>query len=256
VLASRYGRSTWWGFLLPVVVNVGAPALRDLTDPVATAAACGLLTAWLLGWRPIWLACWAVAAVLSREQNLAIVGIVLFGCLTANRGPGLFFRREKRLVSPYAAAALLVTVAVWLAWVGVLYGFYGTLPFLRVNVGAPLAGMWWRWTHLEGQVGAARLPIHAVAMVFLTMQIAISLLLPLARAEATAMLTALAGAALAFLAGPAIFENGQSYTRVFLWMPLGIWIWSMQTRRSWPIMLLSPAALWPLFALVQVWRAT
>src|SRR5207244_3002432 len=41
-LALRHGRSAWWGFLLPLVVNVGMPALRDLTDPLAALTACGL----------------------------------------------------------------------------------------------------------------------------------------------------------------------------------------------------------------------
>ena len=40
--------SPWWGFLLPLLLNAGTPALRDLTDPVATFAVCGLLAAWLM----------------------------------------------------------------------------------------------------------------------------------------------------------------------------------------------------------------
>ena len=48
VLATHYGRSPWWGFVLPIAVNVGISLLRDLTDPLAALAVCGLLTAWLL----------------------------------------------------------------------------------------------------------------------------------------------------------------------------------------------------------------
>lgn len=45
LLAHHYGRSSWWGVTLPIVVNLGVAALRDLTDPISTLAACGLVTA-------------------------------------------------------------------------------------------------------------------------------------------------------------------------------------------------------------------
>jgi len=86
------------------------------------------------------------------------------------------------------------------------------------------------------------------------LQIGLSGAMAFFRAERTVLLVALAGAALAILAGVPIYLNGQSYTRVFLWMPLGIWLWSLQTGRRWPVWLLTPAVLWPCFALIQVWR--
>ena len=227
--------------MLPLVLNVGDPALRDLTDPLAATAACGLVTAWLLRWRAVWLALWATAAVLSREQNLAIVGIVMLGCCTQ--------RYWNRLLW------LMGAVIVFGVWMAVLYAVYGALPINSDNIAVPLAGLWWRWGHLDGQVGTSRLPIHAVSMAFVVLQIAICLVLPLFRPGRTALLIALAGAALAILGSAAVYADGHSYTRVFLWMPLGLWIWGVQTGRRWPIAAMSVAALWPLFAVVQVWRA-
>lgn len=66
-------------------------------------------------------------------------------------------------------------------------------------------------------------------------------------------LTGLAGVALAMVASDAIFEDWNSYMRVLSWMPLGIWFWAVQTGRSWPIWLLTPAAIWPFIATPQGW---
>jgi hypothetical protein len=238
-LAGHYGRSPWWGFVLTLAVNAGAPALRNLTDPLATLAAGGLLAAWLLHWRPSALVAWAVAAVLSREQNVAVVGIVLLGAVSGRRWR--------------SAAGLVGALLIWLGWVGILRGAYGCWPTAAGNVGVPLAGLYYRWTHLGGSLGAGRLPIHAVAMLHLSLQIGLSLALPWLRAGRTATLVALAGAALALLSGPPIYANGQSYTRVFLWMPLAIWLWSVQSGRRWPLAVLLPAALWPCVGILQVW---
>jgi hypothetical protein len=37
LLALRSGLSSWWGFLLPIAVNAGLPALRDLTDNLSVS---------------------------------------------------------------------------------------------------------------------------------------------------------------------------------------------------------------------------
>ena len=54
--------------------------------------------------------------------------------------------------------------------------------------------------------------------------------------------------------GPPIYENLESYTRVFYFMPLAAWMWGVQTRRAWPVLLLLPALLLPCVALVDAWR--
>jgi hypothetical protein len=238
--ALRCGRSPLWGCLLPIVLNAGAPALRNLTDPLAALTAAGLLIAWLTGRGPWHLGLWAVAAVLSREQNAAVVLIVLLEALLRRHGP--------------ACVSLAAGLAVWAGWLLLLRHMYGAWPFQQGNLSPPFAGIVYRLTHISGAVGAHAAPIHALAIAFLLLQIGMSGAMAFFRAERTVLLVALAGAGLAILAGVPIYLNGQSYTRVFLWMPLGIWLWSLQTGRRWPVWLLTPAALWPCFALVQVWR--
>ena len=112
-----------------------------------------------------------------------------------------------------------------------------------------------RVTHFEG-VPAHVHVLHLIGMTLLGTQIVIALLMPLTRPRPIIMLTALAGAALTVLASTAIHEDPYSYMRVLVWMPLGIWLWSVQTGRRWPIALISSAALWPVLAVsVAVWRA-
>jgi hypothetical protein len=238
--AVRHGRSALWGCLLPVVVNAGAPALRDLTDPLSTLAVTGVLVAWLLRQNPWVLGAWAVAAVLSREQNAAVVALVLLGALFHRRWP--------------LAAGPAVALAVWAGWLLVLRAAYGTWPFQPSNASPPFAGIVYRLTHMSGAVGSHAAPIHAAAIAFLFLQMGLTVVMAFFRPGRTVLLVALAGLALAVLAGVPIYLNGQSYTRVFLWMPLGVWLWAVQSGRGWPVWLLSPALLWPCFALVQVWR--
>jgi hypothetical protein len=236
VLARSFGRSTWLGFLLPVVLNVGSPALRDLTDPLAATTATGLIVGWLLGWRSVWLGLWAAAALLSREQNIVIVVVVLAMCWANGRTP--------------QAAAIVTALLLWFGWLGVMYDFYHELPFATNNLAAPLVGLWWRWTHLNGLPPQVYF-LHVVGMICLTTQVAMCLLLTLCRAERVVMWTALVGAALTLLASRDILLDWNSYMRVLLWMPLGIWIWAVQTGRRWPIVLLSPMAIWPIIATPQ-----
>jgi hypothetical protein len=240
VWAARHGRNPLWGCLLPIVLNAGAPALRDLTDPLAALTAAGLLVSWLLH-RPPWVVgAWAVAAVLSRETNAAIVLIVLSISL---------YHRSWR-----PAAWTGTALAAWLCWVGFLRWAYGVWPFLPGNLGAPFVGITYRLAHLDGAIGAGRAPIHAVGLGFLLLQMGLCVLILFFRPRGAPTLVALAGATLAATAGVPILIDGWSYTRVFLWMPLGIWLWSLQSGRRWPVWLLTPAALWPCFAVMQAWR--
>ena len=210
--------------------------LCDLTDPVAATAVAGLLVAWLLGWNAVWLGLWAAAALLSREQTMLIVIPVLAICWASGRVP--------------QAVACFAAFLSWFAWLGVVYDWYGEMPFATNTLTAPLVGMIWRWTHLEGMPTHVYF-LHMLGMALLGSQLVMCLLLPLFRAERAVMWTALAGAALTLLASRGILEDWNSYMRVLLWMPLAIWIWSVQTGRRWPIVLLCPAAVFPIIATPQ-----
>jgi hypothetical protein len=240
ILAQHYGRSPWWAVALPLVVNAGAPALRDLTDPVSILAAAGLVTSWLLGWRPWLLAGWALAAVLSREQNVVIVFIVLLEALSRRRGR--------------AVSALAVALLIWVGWICLLRSSYGVWPFVSENINMPCEGIYYRLTHMLGGRGTMSSPVHVLGMFLLLLQLAFTLYLVAIRAERLVLLLCLTGAGLALMAGVSIFLNLESYTRVFWWMPFGIWLWSIKTGRVAPILCLSCAAALPCLALVQAWH--
>ncbi|MFN4260061.1 MAG: hypothetical protein ACK4RK_12265 [Gemmataceae bacterium] len=243
-LARQYGMSPWWGLLLPLAVNAGLGSLRNLTDPVANCALIGLLTAWLLGWRHWVLCLWALAAVFSREQNLVIVGIIFLAAV---------WRRQY-----LASVGLAGVAALWLGWVGVLHHLYGEWPFLpsQGNMGAPLAGMLFRWTHLDyPSASLVAAILHFLRMLHLSLLVILALLLVVKRYESrTLTLLLLWSMLLVTMGGTAIYDDAWSYTRVFAWLPIGIFLHGMQARLRWALLALTPAALWPCVAVLHAWR--
>jgi hypothetical protein len=239
LLAIHFGRGPWWGFLLPVAINAIMPAFRDLTDPLAALAIVGLLASWLMAW-PTWLLVgWGVACVLSREQNIAMVLIVGL--------ESLLTRQWRRSVGLAAVAA------VWTAWMLTLHRLYGSWPSGPMNVGGPFAGLWQRWTHLRGDAGCLSVPAHALRMSLLTANLAVCVVAAWRGQRITGMI-ALAGFGLACIAGPAIYADAFSYSRVLNWAPLAVWLWTIQSKRRWPLLVLAPAVCWPLIEIVKVCR--
>jgi hypothetical protein len=237
IVARHYGRSAWWGAALPFILNVTPAALRDLADPVATFAACCLVAAWLLDW-PAWTFVPVGAlALLSREQNLIIALLVLFEA-------GL--KRNHRVVT-----AIAVAIVVWIAWICQLRSFYGQWPFLSVNSESPFAGFWHRLHHMTGGLSTPDSWVHALAVATLGLQMGLTIWMTAARGKRLFCLIALAGMALAVQGGVSIYLNLESYTRVFWWMPFGVWLWSMHSGRTWPAALMTGSFLWPCYALVQ-----
>jgi hypothetical protein len=227
-LAFRYGRSAWWGFLLPLVVNVGMPAMRDLTDPLAALTAAGLLAAWLLR-RPAWVVfAWGAAAVLSREQNAALVVILLAAAV---------YGRRWRPAAALAASALLLA-----GWLTLLRQVYGTWPFSPHNVGLPLTAMADRFRQPLGP----HFPVVAAEVLrrlVLPTQIVLCGALIFLRVHRSVKLIGLAGAVLAVVAGDAVYGDQWSYLRVFAWMPLAVWTGGVISGRRWPVLLLFPVVL-------------
>jgi hypothetical protein len=240
--ARHHGRSEWWGLLLPFAVNAGMPLLRDLTDPLAVCAVAGLATAWLLRWRAWVVVLWAAAAVFAREQNAAVIGCVLAAALWRRRWG--------------AAAGLTATLAAWAGWGCFLWHVYGQPPLPNLNgqlVGLPFAGMWDRWADLTSG-GAAMAAVHLFGMGMLTVQVVLAVHAATQKGSRVLAGVALLGAALAVFAGRAAYEGAFDYSRLFVWAPLGVWYQSLHAQRRWPLLLLTPAALWPLSAVVQAWR--
>jgi hypothetical protein len=234
--AVRHGRSPWWGLTLPLALNAGLPALHNLTDPLSTLTVFGLLAGWLAGARASVLTAWAIAAVLSREQNVVPVGIVLLA--SAWRG-----RRG-------AALGMAASLVLWASWVGLLRAAYGTWPFLGVGASFdhPLYGMAWRWARPGGNDHfSRRLSIFLVAsMLQLTAQIGAAISLTGWRRERVVTLCMLASVSLALVGGTGIYCDFWSYTRVFVWLPMGLWLLGLRRGVPGVIALLAPSALWPL----------
>jgi hypothetical protein len=241
-LALRHGLSGWWGFLLPLALNPGLPALRNLTDPLATLALVGLLGGWLVR-APAWaVGLCAAAAVLGREQNVAIAGLLL--------GAGLWARRWRD------AAAVTAALLVWAGWVLTLRSAYGVWPFLpgQGNFAGPLEGYLARWAQLGHPLWSRKdTAMHLVAMLGLTLQslLALYLLLRAPSGERVMPLVALAGVALVGAAGWSIYEDAWSYMRVLVWLPAGLWLAGLRARRGWVLLLLA-VDIYPTLHMAQI----
>jgi hypothetical protein len=226
--------------LTPFLLNASTPALRDLTDPLATAAIFGFLIGWLRLWN-VWTLClFAAAAVFGRETNVAVVGLALAATVWMRDWP--------------RAAGLAVVLLGWIGWAVFLGIQYGALPFATGGFDWPFAGIYYRLAHLRGDAVSGGAPIHAVGLAYVGALALIAVVaMPICRANAILTLTALMGALMAICGSSYIFMDGHSYTRVFIFLPLGILLWGLQSGRVWPLCALAPALLWPAYALAQVW---
>lgn len=233
-LALRSGQSPWWGFFLPLGANLGLSLLHDFTDVLSTAAVFALLAAWLFDARWHWIALAALAALFSREQNLAVVGLVALAAPLRGR--------------LRTAAALAGVLALWGVWVLLLRQWYGRWPFLTDSgqFEMPLAGMAFRWKHLGGNHGFSRrlALIHAASLIHLTLLLGAALVLAARQRSRVLAAALLGGVALAVLAGHNIYMDFWSYNRVFVWIPLGIWLGGLQTSQRWALGFLAPGFLW------------
>jgi hypothetical protein len=256
LLARRYRRSPWWGFSLPLVLNAGMPMLRDLTDPLAAATLVGMLTAYWLEWSTGSLALWAVAAVLSREQNAVILVFAYFDAVARRdadsrkaMGWGIPSRHKSMKTAPRVFAAALLVAA---GWIVLLRLWYGEWPASPANVSTPFSGIASCLTHLSGGYGRPSI-INVLGMGLLFVELGLCVWLLVRHPHGLAAGIAAAGVGLAVLGGEAVYESGWSYARVFVWMPLAVWLWAIQTNRRWPIVVLSANAFWLVLATAQPW---
>jgi hypothetical protein len=219
-LAVRYGVSAWHGFFLPLAVDAALPALRDLGDVTSTCAVCGLLAVWL--WQgPSWaMAAAALAGLLAREQNVAIVLLVL---------GGVCYRRRWS-----DALGLVATLALWCGWQLALRLAYGEWPMTAAsgNVGVPGQGLWYL-LHRIATSSLSKASLTDVAcLVVLAVRGAFGIYLLRTPADRLTVLVALAGLGLAIVAGTYVYEDRWSLMRVFAWLPLGCWLGCIQARQT------------------------
>jgi hypothetical protein len=240
LLARHFGENPWWGFTLPLALSTGVSSLHDLTDPLGMLGAVALLWCWLSN-RPSWqIAAAAVVAMLAREQNLAIA-VLLLG-IACWRG---------RFAD---AGGLAVAIAIFAGWVALLWSAYERWPFIPAGDGEfePIfAGILFKWTHLGGTpvIWNRFVIIDAALMTFLMLQFGL-LVVTTCRCDGELSLLGVAwgGALLAALAGSKIYADFWGITRVFFWLPLGLWCLGLQTQRRWIVWSLIPGAAWSILA--------
>lgn len=122
------GRSGWWALAIGLSPGLMLALLRDLSDPVATAAGLGGLMAWHHRRRPIATALLTLA-VLTREPMVFAPLAVGLSALLAARGGAHGDRQPlpERLRS--AAPVTLIPLAAFAGWYAyVTFRFGGTLP--------------------------------------------------------------------------------------------------------------------------------
>ncbi len=242
LLARRQMLSPWWGCLLPLAVNAGMPALRNLTDVLSTLAVCGLLATWLLR-GPWWqIALWSAAAAFCREQNIAVVGPV--GLVAA-------WQRQGR-----TCAVLAGVLGLWSLWACALRLMYGVWPFLPTqgNFGPPLEAYLQCWPKLGAHGVTGNAVVHAAALAFVGLQTLLALYLCARRPGDPVLRLVLLGAvSLAVLGGTAIYEDKWSFTRVLAWLPLSLWLACTWTRRRWALAALALPGLLPLGVVLKAW---
>jgi hypothetical protein len=238
--AWKHGMSVAWGVVLPLVVNAGIPALRDLTDNLSTLLIFALLVAWLFE-APWWsLTLLALAAVFAREQNVLVVGIVMLAAAWKQR---------------YAlTSGLVATLVAWLAWATFLHAVYGSWVFENSSLvrGVPFDGLAYGWTHLGGFHHSTRLAIiNGLSLGHMAVLLAIAVPAGLFGGSRVLAAVLLLSLVLAIFATDGIWNDLISYRRVLVGLPLGIWLAGIHGRKSrllWP---LTPAGLFSLAAALR-----
>ncbi len=239
-LAARQGMSPWWGLLFPVGCNAGLSLLYNFTDNVGTLAVFGLLCAWLTGARGWVIVLWFAAAVFSREQNVAVAAVAVLAAAWTRRYTVL--------------AGFGLVLGLLLVWVAYLHALYGTWPVLQSqgHFNLPGQGLWYAWQHRGGaERFSTRVAIVQCAALFhLIALIGLAAYLAFRQPSRFVALVLLGGVALALVIDHFIYRDFRSYTRVFVWLPMGIWLAALQLRVRWPMGALAPAGLWPVVAIL------
>jgi hypothetical protein len=151
VLARRYGRHALWGVAIALSPGVLVSLARDLNEPLAALGLIGGLALWTTSRWGLAIAPFCLAA-LARETTLAVlVGLGVWALVELARS------RDWRTHLP-RAAALLVPLALVLAWQRHLAGVWDQVP-LQANNGnlrSPFIGVIGHLFRGVGDVSPAR----------------------------------------------------------------------------------------------------
>jgi hypothetical protein len=113
--------------------------------------------------------------------------------------------------------------------------------------------MAYRWAHPGGNDHfSRRLALILIpSMCQLTALIGVGLYLATRGRDRAVALCVLAAVGLAVVAGKGFYCDFWSYTRVFVWLPLGVWVLALRWRLRWPLAGLAPSLLWPVVAALR-----
>jgi hypothetical protein len=239
--ATWHGRPAAWGLFLPCALVPGIALVHDLSDAVACLALVALVFAYIAR-RDHCLAPLALATLLAKEQNAAVVGVIILLTLS-----------ERRV---RAAAGLIVASVLWLGWLGWVWHTYnGESPFLSAsdNFTRPCSGLWWRLSHL-GQiaetdpVSTRRLLFHLLSTSYQITIAAVGAWLAIRPGPMLERALALGGALLVILASPAIYRGMYDYNRVLVLAPFAVWLTGVRRGQWWMMWTIAPGAFWAIYA--------
>lgn len=213
--ARRWGRSGWWGLLLPLALNLLVPATRNLTDVFSCAAVFAVLAGWELRGRAGWLAAAGAAAVLAREQNVVVLAVVAVAAVLTRRFAGLV-----------VAATGALTLAGWVLYLRGLYGEW-PVPPAGGNFAPPGVGLR-HWLDWQSHHGGMRLVRWAYAAFLLGLAAVLGWRLWRDRGPTAPTAVGWVGVAMVGVVGPSITDDYWSYTRTLFLLPLAGWMASVR----------------------------
>lgn len=123
IYARRRGWSSFWAFAIALMPGMLLPAVRDLSDPLATASMLAGLLQWQSGRRWPAGAALAVAVVTREVMMLAIVAVAAEACVRAWRARKAPGEARKQLLLGWPVVVVpTAAFAVWEAYVMMRYG--------------------------------------------------------------------------------------------------------------------------------------
>jgi hypothetical protein len=233
-LTRHYRLSPWWALGVVLAMNPGIATMRNLTDPAGMLGCLWLSWAWVTRQSLFHIATATAFSLFAREQNIAFVGWL-----------GLFTLIGRRWNQ---AAAMTLATACYAIWFGWMWSHYQRPPFMAGagNLRLPFVGMTERWIFIFSQpsiewtgenMTAFGIHLHLTAMFLLAIYCMIY-----RRCEEAVI--ASAGVWLFLCAGEYILCDIHSCARVFVWLPLGLWMCAARYRMKWLMWLTTIGGYW------------
>jgi hypothetical protein len=175
-------------------------------------------------------------ALLTREQNAALVGLLVLVAMAQRR--------------PARALSLASVLLLWSGWVTLIWSVYHQKPFLTAagHFTMPFQAFIGSWLQLD-DFGFSRMSLFLRgSMIHWAIALATGAIVACRHRPGPYTVAIWAGLVLAALAGPSIYCDIFSYRRVLVWHTLGLWLCCMAEGRTWPLWLLTVSGVWSIAA--------